>query len=148
MLYITDDITEEEEEVDEEAASLDDDLLSEVVGEDEVLDDEVEGFGLLEETDDKEEEKEEEEDLDADASLEDDAEDVEYDSFDDVDWVGAVAVGNKFRCRRDEANCRANGRRPADVRVSDAGDNPRGRHLLAAGRIAVGTIADDRVSRI
>ena len=60
-------------------------MLSEVVEEDEVLEDEVEGFGLLEETDDKEDDKEEEEDTDADASLEDDAEDVEYDSFDDVD---------------------------------------------------------------
>jgi hypothetical protein len=66
---------------------LDDDLLAEVgVEEEDVLTDEVEGFGLIEEDIEAEEEPaSDEEDVDGDVSLEDDAEDVEYDSFDDVD---------------------------------------------------------------
>lgn len=88
MIYINgEDDLNEEEEADEDAVSLDDDLLAEVgVEEEEVLDDEVEGFGLIEEDAEAEEEPaSDEEDVDGDVSLEDDAEDVEYDSFDDVD---------------------------------------------------------------
>lgn len=91
MTYIRDD--EEEELVDEaeavgddEATSLDDDLLSEVIEVDEVIGEEdMEGFGLLEEAEVAAVVEEESEDTEADVSLEDDAEDVDYDSFDDVD---------------------------------------------------------------
>jgi len=88
MIYINgEDDLNEEEEVDEDAVSLDDDLLAEVgVEEEDALTDEVEGFGLIEEDAEAEEEPGvDEEDVDGDVSLEDDAEDVEYDSFDDVD---------------------------------------------------------------
>lgn len=87
MIYINgDDEINEEEELDEDAVSLDDDLLAEVADEDDVLEDEVEGFGLIDEAAEVEKaEEEEEEDAEGDASLEDDAEDVDYDSFDDVD---------------------------------------------------------------
>ena len=86
-MYINGDAdTSEEEELDDEAVSLDDDLLAEVVDEDEPVEDEVEGFGLIDETVEAEEEvSSEEEDTEGDVSLEDDAEDVDYDSFDDVD---------------------------------------------------------------
>lgn len=91
MTYIRDD--EEEELVDEaeavgddEATSLDDDLLSEVIEVDEVIGEEdMEGFGLLEEAEVAPVVEEESEDAEGDVSLEDDAEDVDYDSFDDVD---------------------------------------------------------------
>ncbi len=88
MMYINgDDEISEEEELDDDTVSLDDDLLAEVVDEeDDALVDEVEGFGLIEESAETEEELGiDEEDVDGDESLEDDAEDVEYDSFDDVD---------------------------------------------------------------
>jgi hypothetical protein len=85
MIYINGDDEINEEELDDEAASLDDDLLAEVVDEDESVEDEVEGFGLIDEAAEVEKAEEEEEDAEGDASLEDDAEDVDYDSFDDVD---------------------------------------------------------------
>ena len=87
MMYINGDAdTSEEEELDDEAVSLDDDLLAEVVDEDEPVEDEVEGFGLIDEAAEvAKAEEEEEEDTEGDTSLEEDAEDVDYDSFDDVD---------------------------------------------------------------
>lgn len=76
---------EEPAELEDEEATLADDLLDEVVGEDAEDDDAIEGFGILpiKEEDDDEEEKSEDEE--GDAELEDDAEDVEFDTFDDVD---------------------------------------------------------------
>jgi hypothetical protein len=81
-----DDELEEPEELSDDEATLADDLLDEVAGVDgEDEDDVLEGFGILpiKEEDDDEEEKEESEDEDA--ELEDDAEDVEFDAFDDID---------------------------------------------------------------
>jgi hypothetical protein len=76
---------DELEDTDDENASLGDDVLAEVVGEEEDdADDDTEGFGHIEEKDVKEPSEEEDEEED-DAALEDDAEDVDYDSFDDVD---------------------------------------------------------------
>ncbi len=86
MMYINGDAeVNEEEEVDDEAVSLDDDLLAEVVDEEEPVEDEMEGFGLIDEVVEVEKAEEEEEDAEGDTRLEDDAEDVDYDSFDDVD---------------------------------------------------------------
>lgn len=91
MTYIRDDgeeeLVDEAEAVgDDEATSLDDDLLSEVIEVDEVIGEEdMEGFGLLEEAEVAPVVEEESEDAEGDVSLEDDAEDVDYDSFDDVD---------------------------------------------------------------
>ena len=91
MTYIRDDEEEElvddtDAVVDDETVSLDDDLLSEVIEEDEVIGEEgMEGFGLLEEAEVAAVVEEESEEAEGDASLEDDAEDVDYDSFDDVD---------------------------------------------------------------
>lgn len=90
MTYIRDD--EEDELVDDadavgddETASLDDDLLSEVIEEEVIGEEDMEGFGLLEEAEVAPVVEEESEDAEGDVSLEDDAEDVDYDSFDDVD---------------------------------------------------------------
>lgn len=76
---------DEPAELDDDEATLADDLLDEVAGEDSEDDDVIEGFGILpiKEEDDDEEEKPEDEE--GDAELEDDAEDVEFDTFDDVD---------------------------------------------------------------
>lgn len=74
---------EEEEIGDDEEASLADDLLDEV-SEGDVVEDEVEGFGLLEEATDDDEEEDEEE-AESDDTLEEDAEDVDFDTFDDID---------------------------------------------------------------
>lgn len=80
-----DDDIEEPEELNDEDATLADDLLDEV-GADEVEEDDVmEGFGILSEKEVTEDEEEKEEDEDGDAELEDDAEDVEFDAFDDID---------------------------------------------------------------
>ncbi len=80
------DEVEEPDELSDDEATLADDLLDEVVGAEVEDDDEViEGFGILpikEEDDDEEEKEESDED---DAELEDDAEDVEFDAFDDID---------------------------------------------------------------
>lgn len=80
-----DDEVEEPAELDDEEATLADDLLDEVAGDEAEEDDAIEGFGILpiKEEDDDEEEKPEDED--GDAELEEDAEDVEFDTFDDVD---------------------------------------------------------------
>jgi len=79
-------INEEElEDTNDEDASLGDDVLDEVAGEEQDdTDDDTEGFGHIEEKDVKEPSEEEDEEED-DTALEDDAEDVDYDSFDDVD---------------------------------------------------------------
>lgn len=82
----TDDEEEKEpDELNDDEATLADDLLDEVVGAEVEEDDALEGFGILpiKEEDDDVEEKDEDED--GDESLEDDAEDVEFDTFDDVD---------------------------------------------------------------
>lgn len=82
-----DEDAEEPEELNDEEATLADDLLDEV-GADESDDvgDSMEGFGILPESDDDEDEEEKnEDDQEEDAELEDDAEDVDFDTFDDVD---------------------------------------------------------------
>ena len=80
-----DDDVKEPDELDDEEATLADDLLDEVAGDESEEEDAIEGFGILpiKEEDDDEEEKPEDEE--GDAELEDDAEDVEFDTFDDVD---------------------------------------------------------------
>lgn len=70
---------EELEEGDNEA-SIDDSMLDEL-SEDPVEADEPEGFGHIKETVEEEEEEEKE------TGLEEDAEDVDYDSFDDEDHL-------------------------------------------------------------
>ena len=69
----------------DEDAALADDVLDEVEGDgDDISDgDDMEGFGLIEESGEEAEEEEEEEEEEE--SLEDDAEDVDFDTFDDVD---------------------------------------------------------------
>lgn len=80
------DEVEEPGEIDDEDATLADDLLDEVAGEDaEEDDDTIEGFGILPIKEDDDDEEEKPEDEEGDAELEDDAEDVEFDTFDDVD---------------------------------------------------------------
>jgi hypothetical protein len=75
---------EELEDTNDEDASLGDDVLDEVAGEEkDDADDDTAGFGHIEEKDVKEPSEEDEEEDDT--ALEDDAEDVDYDSFDDVD---------------------------------------------------------------
>lgn len=76
-----DDEVEEPEEIGDDEATLADDLLDEVAGDD-TEDDALEGFGILPIKEDADEEEDEEE---GDAELEDDAEDVEFDAFDDID---------------------------------------------------------------
>jgi hypothetical protein len=79
---------DEEEEMDpeDEEASLADDLLDEV-GDEPVADveEEIEGFGLLEKDVEEEDDEEDDEDEEEEASLDEDAEDVDFDTFDDVD---------------------------------------------------------------
>ena len=74
----------EPEELSDDEATLADDLLDEVAG-DEAEDDALEGFGILPVKEEEDEEGEKEEDEEGDAELEDDAEDVEFDAFDDID---------------------------------------------------------------
>jgi hypothetical protein len=79
---------DELEDMDDEDASLGDDVLDEVAGEEEEDDeDEPEGFGHIDDKEVKEvsENEGDDEEEEDDAALEDDAEDVDYDSFDDVD---------------------------------------------------------------
>jgi hypothetical protein len=80
---------DELEDMDDEDASLSDDVLGEVAGEEEedADEDEPEGFGHIDDKEVKEvsENEEDDEEEEDDAALEDDAEDVDYDSFDDVD---------------------------------------------------------------
>lgn len=79
------DDAEEPEELNDEDATLADDLLDEVAAEEVEEDDVLEGFGILTEKEVSEEEPEKDEDEEGDAELEDDAEDVEFDAFDDID---------------------------------------------------------------
>ena len=83
----SDDEIEDEPEIgDDDEATLADDLLDEVGADDAETDDDLmEGFGILPDVEEEEEEEEKEDDLEADAELEDDAEDVDFDRFDDVD---------------------------------------------------------------
>lgn len=95
MLFFTDTTNEDElseedeEEVDDSDASLDDEVLAEIgSGEEAVETDEAEGFGIIEKTEEEDKEEavvEEEEEEEDNEELEDDAEDVDYDRFDDVD---------------------------------------------------------------
>ncbi|MFM2423849.1 MAG: hypothetical protein RLZZ70_236 [Candidatus Parcubacteria bacterium] len=79
-------IEEEAELGDDEEATLADDLLDEVGADDvETDDDLMEGFGILPAAEEEEDDKEEEDDLDTEEVLEEDAEDVDFDRFDDVD---------------------------------------------------------------
>jgi hypothetical protein len=85
MIFLKRDDEEEVENPEDEEATLADDLLDEV-GDDPVeADEEIEGFGLIAETEVAEEEEEEKEDEEEEASLDEDAEDVDFDTFDDVD---------------------------------------------------------------
>lgn len=89
MVFFRNDDEEEEVEAetpDDEDAALADDVLDEVEGDDDVsTPDELEGFGLMDESAVPEDKEEENKDEDGDESLEDDAEDVDFDTFDDVD---------------------------------------------------------------
>lgn len=82
-----DEEVEEPDELNDEDATLADDLLDEVGADEVEEDDSLEGFGILpeKEEDDDDEEKDEDELGEDDASLEEDAEDVEFDTFDDID---------------------------------------------------------------
>jgi len=84
MVFHNGDETQEEEDIDDEEVTLADDLLDEVGTVDDAPD-EIEGFGLITEEDTATDESEEEEKTDDEESLEDDAEDVDFDTFDDVD---------------------------------------------------------------
>lgn len=84
IFFRNDDEEAELEEMDDEESELADDILDEV-GEDVAVDDDLEGFGLLTEEDVPDEEEEEKDDEEEDTSLDDDAEDVDFDTFDDVD---------------------------------------------------------------
>lgn len=88
MIFIDDETTNEDEmpETDDETG-LADDLLDEVSEDDEAVDGETVGFGLIadDEVAEVEETEAEEADDEADAALEEDAEDVDYDTFDDID---------------------------------------------------------------
>lgn len=83
-----DDETEDEEalnDLDDMDGALDDSVLDELEVDDTAID-ETAGFGRLEEDGDEEDEEEDEEDEAGDEALpEEDAEDVDYDTFDDVD---------------------------------------------------------------
>jgi hypothetical protein len=72
---------EEEQEEEDGEAGLDDSMLAEIA-DDATEVDETEGFGHIKEDADKGEEEETPE-----AALEEDAEDVDYDSFDDEDHL-------------------------------------------------------------
>ncbi len=87
MVFRTDDEAELEGEMDDEEATLADDLLDEVGADDEEAGaEDIEGFGHIVEEEVKEPEEEVEgEKAEEDAPLEEDAEDVDFDTFDDVD---------------------------------------------------------------
>ena len=86
MVFLRRDDDEVETPEDEEA-TLADDILDEV--EEEVADviepGDMEGFGLIAETVEVEEVAEDEKEEEGDVPLEEDAEDVDFDTFDDVD---------------------------------------------------------------
>lgn len=81
----TDDEIVDEQEIDDDETSLADDVLDEVADDADPEDLETEGFGLLPDTDDDDDDKPEDEELHEEESLEEDAEDVDYDTFDDID---------------------------------------------------------------
>jgi hypothetical protein len=84
MIFFKQDDEEEEENPDDTEATLADDLLDEV-GEDATPEaEEMEGFGLLTE-EEVPEEKAEKDDEEEESSLDEDAEDVDFDTFDDID---------------------------------------------------------------
>lgn len=89
MVFLQRDDEEDELEAPEdEEAALADDILDEV--EEGVVDvaeaEDIEGFGLITESgEEPEEEDKDKEEEDGDESLEEDAEDVDFDTFDDVD---------------------------------------------------------------
>jgi hypothetical protein len=86
MVFRTDDEIAGEEEMDDEEATLADDLLDEVGVDEEEVPEDIEGFGLItEEAVAEEEEETEEEKTEDGVPLEEDAEDVDFDTFDDVD---------------------------------------------------------------
>ncbi len=85
MIFFRQDEDEEPEAGEDEEAALADDLLDEVGEEAALADEEIEGFGLLTEEDTKEEEEEKGEEDDEETPLDEDAEDVDFDTFDDVD---------------------------------------------------------------
>lgn len=80
-----DEDTEEPEELNDDEATLADDLLDEVAGAEVEEEDELEGFGILPVKEEEDDVPEKDEDEDGDEALEEDAEDVEFDTFDDVD---------------------------------------------------------------
>ncbi len=77
-----------EEEVEDTESGIDDSMLDEIA-EEVVAPDEPEGFGHIKEDEVEEEEEEEKKDEEAEdtETLEEDAEDVVYDSFDDEDHL-------------------------------------------------------------
>lgn len=83
--FAKNDDVEEPDELNDEDATLADDLLDEVGADEAEEDDVLEGFGILSEKETAEDEEEKDEDEEGDAELEDDAEDVEFDAFDDID---------------------------------------------------------------
>jgi len=85
MVFRTND--EETEELDDEEATLADDLLDEVgADQEETGEEDMEGFGHIVEEEVKETEEETDgEKTEEDTPLEEDAEDVDFDTFDDVD---------------------------------------------------------------
>ncbi len=87
VFFRQDDEDEAEVETPEdEDTALADDVLDEVESEvDEIsIPDEIEGFGIVTETEEEEEEDDKGEE-ETDESLEEDAEDVDFDTFDDID---------------------------------------------------------------
>jgi hypothetical protein len=80
----TEDEIEDVEELNDEEVTLADDILDEV-SDDDTADDLLEGFGVLPIATEPEEEEEKDEDSEEEEMLEEDAEDVDFDRFDDVD---------------------------------------------------------------
>lgn len=92
MVFLRSDDEEELEAPEDEDAALADDILDEVEEDStDIAEDDMEGFGHIEEVvekdkkEDETDEDEDEEDADRDAPLEEDAEDVDFDTFDDID---------------------------------------------------------------
>lgn len=77
---------DEEAEEPEAEASIDESMLDEI-SDVAAIPDETEGFGHIKDEPEKEDVKEEATDEIEDAALEEDAEDVDYDSFDDEDHL-------------------------------------------------------------
>ncbi len=86
MIFFKHDDEEEGEfeSPEDEESALADDILDEV-GDDVIGEDEIEGFGLITEEPEKEEAEDSDDNDEEDAPLDEDAEDVDFDTFDDVD---------------------------------------------------------------